>query len=77
MIHKGRKIGNLQLETQVYQWICTMHAEDLAISTQDIIDKALSLNDAFLDGLEKLWDWVYKFMRRNGLCLRARTRVTL
>ena len=48
-IHRRPKAGNSEVKFQVYAWICAMQLEYLAISTQDIIDNALSLDMLFFN----------------------------
>ncbi len=48
---------------------------ELAVSTLDIVDKAMSIDANFRDGNQvRLMGWVYDFMKRRRLCVRTRTR---
>ena len=75
--HPGPKPQEQEVESQIYSWIiCQLDAE-LAVSTTDIIDKALSINPLFKSGNHvTLTGWVYRFMVRNNLSVRTRTRVS-
>ncbi len=51
--------------------------EKNAVSTADIIGKAVSLNPSFKGGDEKKWlHWVYEFQKRKSLSVRTRTCVS-
>ncbi len=51
--------------------------DEYAVSTSDIIDRAVSIALTFYDGDEKkLFYWVYRFMRRMNVSVRTRTRVS-
>ena len=47
---------------------------ELAVSTIDIIDKAMSIDANFRSGDQgKLMHWVYEFIKRRRLSVRTRT----
>lgn len=76
-VHAGRKLPSAELECTLAAWIDDQRYNELAVSTQDIIDKALSIDATFLDADGKrLFYWVHQFMRRNHFGVRIRTRVS-
>ncbi len=76
-VHSGPKITYPELEQQVYDWVTERRDDEQAISTSDIIDKAVSIDPSFCDGDErKLFYWVYRFMHRMNLSAQTGTRVS-
>ena len=56
------------------EWVQEQRFAELAVSTQDIIDRAMSVMPTFKDGDEKkLKHWMAHFMRRSNLCMRNKT----
>ena len=76
-LHPGAKAEAIELETQLYDWVTEQREAELAVSTLEIIDKALSINPQFKNGNAiTLQNWVYRFMKRHSLSVRSRTRVS-
>ena len=76
-IHPGRKLDNPNLENMVFDWIMEQRKAELAVSTGDVIDKAVSIDPEFMEGDEKKRIyWVYRFMLRKHLAVRTRTHVS-
>ena len=74
-VHKGRKILAPDLEEEVYTWIIAQRNAELAVSTLNIIDKAMTIDANFRNGNRvRLMGWVYDFMKRRRLSVRVRTR---
>ena len=47
---------------------------ELAVSTQDFVEKALSIEPTFRNGdAGKRKNWVYDFLKRRNLSIRTRT----
>lgn len=46
-LHKGRAVGNENLEQEVYDWIVQQEFSRLAVSTTSIVAKALPLDPGF------------------------------
>ena len=75
-LHKGKDAENPELETALYEWILAQPEDEIFISTQDIVDKAVSIFPIFKDNdSKKLKHWEYEFMCRKNLTVRTRTRV--
>ena len=73
-VHKGRKILDLNIEQAVYTWIIAQRNAELAVSTLDIINNAMSIDANFRDGNRvRLIRWVHDFTKRRRLCVRVRT----
>ena len=58
----------------MYQWVIDQRKAELAVSMQDNVDNALSIDSTFRNGdVGKLNNWVYDFMMRRHLGVRTRT----
>ena len=76
-VHSVPKCPAEELEATVYQWIIQKREKKLAISTSDVIDKALSIDPEFKTRNQRtLLGWFYRFMMRHYLCTRIRARVS-
>ena len=76
-VHTGDAVQHAELESQLYNWVNQLRNEEIGESTQDIIDKAVSIEPAFKNGNErKRREWVYHFLRRHDLTVRVRTLVS-
>ena len=61
-VHTGGAVQHLELEWQLYGWVTNQRAEEMAVSTADIMDKAVSIDLSFESGDEtKLRHWVHCF----------------
>lgn len=61
----GPQSGNPDLEKEMYDWVIGRRDQDHAVSTNQIICKAQSLNPNFKEGyMKRLTHWVYEFLRR-------------
>lgn len=66
-----------ELDSQLYHWVNQQRNEEMGLSIQYIIDKAVSIDPTFKDGNEaKRRVWVCHFLSRNDLTVRVRTRVS-
>ena len=75
-LHPGPEVQDKELESELYSWIDNQRNAQLAVSTCDISDKALSLNPQFKSANQvTLTGRVYRFMVRYKLSVRTRTRV--
>ena len=73
--NKGRKLENAELEDNIHSWVMDQRNTELAVSTIDIIGKAMSIDANFRRGDQgKLMHWVYEFMKRRRLSVDTRTR---
>ena len=74
---QGRKISYpLDIEGQLVGWILEKREEcNVAVSTQMIRLKALSLIKPVLPGFKASDGWLRKFLARNNLVLRAKTSI--
>ena len=69
----GPKLENKELGENIYLWMLCQWESELAVSTQNIVDKALSLEPMFHnDDAGKLKNWVYDFLKRRNLSMRTR-----
>ncbi|RHY08399.1 hypothetical protein DYB25_006690 [Aphanomyces astaci] len=69
------KVAAPALEAAVLEYCGTLRDSDIAVSTNMLIVKALSIDPTFCGGIRKrLFHWVYKFMERHTLCIRRPTR---
>ena len=76
-IHPGAKAEAIEIETQLYDQVTEQLRAELAVSTLEIIDKALSIDPQFKNGSSPtLQNWVYRFTKRHSLSVRTRTRVS-
>ena len=76
-LHPGAKAEAVELDAQLYDWVTEQRRAELAVSTLEIIDKALSIDPQFKNGNSTtLQNWVYRFMKRHSLSVRTRTRVS-
>ena len=76
-LHKGRRPEYEDLEESVYEWIMEQRADELAVSTTDVIEKAVALLPNFKGNNEnRRIYWVYDFLKRRNLSVRTRTRVS-
>ena len=76
-VHRGRPIHHEELESEVYHWVKIQREAEIAVSTTDIIDKALSINPQFEEANNvTLTRWVNRFMARHSLSVGTRTRVS-
>ena len=76
-VHRGRPRHHEELESEVYDWIKIQREAEFAVSTTDIIDKALSINPQFKEAINvTLTRWVCRFMARHSLSVRTRIRVS-
>jgi transposase-like protein len=65
-IHPGKPIEKINVETDILTWIKELRDKDIAISTRQVIAKALSLDSEFHNGnTNALWSWVYVFLQRK------------
>ena len=73
---RGRPCFFPDLEAKLVSWVHEMRAQAYAVSRQDVRWKALELSSQF-PAFTKLpsENWCSRFMARNSLCLRARTKL--
>ena len=65
------------MESEVYSWVINQRNAELAVSTCDVFDKALSLNPQFKSANQvMLKGRVYRFMVRYRLSVPTHTRVS-
>ena len=75
-VHSGRQVEYKVLEDELYEWVIDQRASELCVTTQYIVDKAISICPTFKNGDNKKQRyWVYEFINRRGLSIRTRTRV--
>ena len=76
-LHPAAKAEAIELETQLYDLGTDQRRAELAVSTLEIIDKALSIDPQFKNGnTAKLQNWIYRSMKRHSFSVRTRTRVS-
>ncbi|ETV76576.1 hypothetical protein H257_09575 [Aphanomyces astaci] len=69
------KVAAPELEAAVLEYCGTLRDSDIAVSTNMLIVKALSIDPTFCGGIHKrLFHWLYKFMERHTLYIRCPTR---
>ncbi|KAE9341572.1 hypothetical protein PR003_g9918 [Phytophthora rubi] len=75
-LNAGRARSDGDLEEEFAAWILDRRAHELAVSTNQVIAKAVAINPSFRGGNRKaMWKWVYPFLHRHRLSIRRRTRV--
>ena len=52
-VHSGRQVEYKVLEDKLYEWIIDQRASELCVTTQDIVDKAISICSTFKNGDNK------------------------
>ncbi len=76
-LHPGPANKNAELENSVYQWIVEQRESELAVRTVNVIEKALPIHPHFKNNSEgALFSWFYRYLKRNKLPSRTRTRVS-
>ncbi|RLO09483.1 hypothetical protein DYB28_001804 [Aphanomyces astaci] len=71
----GPEVADPALEAAVLEYCGTLRDSDIAVSTNMLIVKALSIDPTFCGGMRKrLFTWLYKLMERHTLCMRRPTR---
>lgn len=74
--HKGRKVDDPDLESELLTWVLHQRSEDMAVRPSDIVNQAITLKPDFKNGeREKLRRWSYLFLARHGLSIRRVTRI--
>jgi len=69
-INGGKKIKNKDVEDKILIWIQECINNNIYISSRQIIDRSLSINNNFHNGkIKSLRNWVYVFLIRNNLQL--------
>ena len=78
----GRKIGNVDLESDLLEWIHELSANMLRVSRKLITRKAKVIHDEINEGDPAVKEsfvasrgWLEEFMKRNGLSFRRRATV--
>ena len=73
-LNYGPKLENKELEENIYLWVSFQREAELAVSTQNIVDKAVSIVPMFHNNnAGKLKNWVYDFLKDRNLSMRTRT----
>ena len=73
-VNSGRVVEKADVELTVYEWIMNLRQDDIAVSSSQVIAKALAEDPNFHGGdTKKLWYWVYKFYKKSNLSIRAVT----
>ena len=49
-VHSGKQVQYQALEDELYEWAIDQRASELCVTTQDIVDKAISICTAFKNG---------------------------
>ena len=74
-VHCGSRVADHETEQELLTWIKGLRSRSFSVSTRQVIEKALSINENFHEGNWKaLWKWIYKFLDRHGLTIRRVTR---
>ncbi|KAH9086174.1 hypothetical protein LEN26_020386 [Aphanomyces euteiches] len=76
-LNTGRQLNDShrQVEDEVYEYWNELRDDDIAVSTNMLIIKALSVDPSFHGGSSSaLTKWVYQFMERRKLAIRRPTR---
>ncbi len=76
-VHCGEKAHYPELENSVFEWFQNQRKNGFAVSTSNLICKALQIHPNFKDGNRKrLCWWAHKFLQRFSLVFRRPTRVS-
>ena len=75
-LHPVSAVENPELEETLEGWVQEQRFAELALSPQDIIDKAMLLLPTFKDGNEKIEAGGMLFHERSNLCMRSKIRVS-
>lgn len=75
--HQGKPTQYPELEQFLYDWVMDKREEDIQVTTNDILKKAIAfIGDGFKDNKAKRAKrWIYVFMERWGLSIRRKTRI--
>ena len=75
-VNEGRPTQSPEIEQSIVEWIRELRSADIAVSTRQVIAKALSLDPQFHGrNIKTLWHWVYPFLDRHHLSIRRATHV--
>lgn len=70
-LYKGPKILYKNVEMEYLVWKNQLRDDDIPISSNQVICKAVSMESNYHNGKTKaLWKWVYQYLRRNRLYSR-------
>ena len=71
---RGRRIKHPEIEEKLVQFIKDKRKEEVVITSKLLIKKARTFAETSkVFDIKFTWGWLYKFMKRNHLSLRALT----
>ena len=75
-VHSVKQVAYQALEDELYDRVKDQRASELCVTTQDIIDKAISICPTSKNGdSKKQHYWVYQFINRRELSIRTSNSV--
>jgi hypothetical protein len=75
-LNTGRSRDAPALEEEAATWIIDRRRQEIAVTTDQVIAKALAIDPTFRNGHRSaMWSWAYPFLHRHRLSIRRKTRV--
>ena len=72
-LNAGGKVKHASMEDELHQWILHMRENGVPVSSHRVICQAAVLDPNLNPLVKSTWGWLYRFLERKGLSIRAVT----